>query len=63
MTPETGYFLAKARRLLDEAEGMLTMRYNEAAGQHGLFGGISCGTGADFGQDRPRGENAWWGEN
>jgi hypothetical protein len=32
LTPETGLFLAKARRLLVEAEGMLTtIHYNEAA--------------------------------
>ena len=40
MTPETGYFLAKARRLLDEAEGMLTMRYNEAAGRTAYLAGF-----------------------
>ena len=40
MTPETGYFLAKARRLLDEAEGMLTMRYNEAAGHTAYLAGF-----------------------
>ena len=40
MTPETGYFLAKARRLLDEAEGILTMRYNEAAGRTAYLAGF-----------------------
>ena len=40
MTPETGYFLAKARRLLDEAEGMLTMHYNEAAGRTAYLAGF-----------------------
>lgn len=41
MTPETGYFLAKARRLLAEAEGMLTtMHYNEAAGRTAYLAGF-----------------------
>ena len=40
MTPETGYFLAKARRLLDEAEGMLAMHYNEAAGRTAYLAGF-----------------------
>jgi uncharacterized protein (UPF0332 family) len=41
LTPETGYFLAKARRLLAEAEGMLTtMHYNEAAGRTAYLAGF-----------------------
>jgi uncharacterized protein (UPF0332 family) len=40
LTPETGHFLAKARRLLDEAEGMLTMHYNEAAGRTAYLAGF-----------------------
>jgi len=41
LTPETGFFLAKARRLLAEAEGMLTtMHYNEAAGRTAYLAGF-----------------------
>jgi uncharacterized protein (UPF0332 family) len=41
LTPETGLFLAKARRLLVEAEGMLTtMHYNEAAGRTAYLAGF-----------------------
>ncbi len=41
MTPETSSFLAKARRLLAEAEGMLTtMHYNEAAGRTAYLAGF-----------------------
>ena len=40
MTPETGYFLAKARRLLSEAQGMLAMHYNEAAGRTAYLAGF-----------------------
>jgi uncharacterized protein (UPF0332 family) len=40
LTPEAGLFLAKARRLLDEADGMLSMRYNEAAGRTAYLAGF-----------------------
>jgi uncharacterized protein (UPF0332 family) len=40
LTPETGYFLAKARKLLGEADGMLTMHYNEAAGRTAYLAGF-----------------------
>jgi uncharacterized protein (UPF0332 family) len=40
LTPETGLFLAKARRLLGEAEGMLSMRYNDAAGRTAYLAGF-----------------------
>jgi uncharacterized protein (UPF0332 family) len=41
LTPETSLFLAKARRLLAEAEGMLTtMHYNEAAGRTAYLAGF-----------------------
>jgi uncharacterized protein (UPF0332 family) len=41
LTPETGFFLAKARRLLAEAEGMLTtLHYNEAAGRTAYLAGF-----------------------
>jgi uncharacterized protein (UPF0332 family) len=39
LTPETSLFLAKAQRLLDEAEGMLSMHYNEAAGRTAYLAG------------------------
>jgi uncharacterized protein (UPF0332 family) len=39
LTPETSLFLAKARRLLDEANGMLSMAYNEAAGRTAYLAG------------------------
>jgi uncharacterized protein (UPF0332 family) len=39
LTPETGLFLAKARRLLGEADGMLSMAYNEAAGRTAYLAG------------------------
>jgi uncharacterized protein (UPF0332 family) len=41
LTPETGFFLVKAQRLLAEAEGMLTtMHYNEAAGRTAYLAGF-----------------------
>jgi uncharacterized protein (UPF0332 family) len=40
LTPETGFFLAKARRLLGEAEGMLAIHYNEAAGRTAYLAGF-----------------------
>ena len=40
MTPETGFFLEKARRLIDEAAGMLAMHYNEAAGRTAYLAGF-----------------------
>lgn len=40
MTPETSLFLAKARRLLGEAEGMLSMHYNEAAARTAYVAGF-----------------------
>jgi len=40
LTPETGFFLAKARRLLSEAEGMLGIHYNEAAGRTAYLAGF-----------------------
>ncbi len=40
MTPESGLFLAKARRLVAEAEGMLEIRYNDAAGRTAYLAGF-----------------------
>jgi uncharacterized protein (UPF0332 family) len=40
LTPESELFLAKARRLLAEAEGMFGMRYNEAAGRTAYLAGF-----------------------
>jgi uncharacterized protein (UPF0332 family) len=41
LTPEAGLFLAKARRLLVEADGMLTtLHYNEAAGRTAYLAGF-----------------------
>jgi uncharacterized protein (UPF0332 family) len=40
LTPETALFLAEARRLLGEAEGMLTIHYNEAAGRTAYLAGF-----------------------
>ena len=40
MKPETGYFLAKARKLVGEADGMLTMHYNDAAGRTAYLAGF-----------------------
>lgn len=40
MSPETGYFLAKARRLLDEADGMMAMHYHDAAGRIAYLSGF-----------------------
>jgi uncharacterized protein (UPF0332 family) len=40
LTPETEYILAKARKLLDEADGMLAMNYNEAAGRAACLAGF-----------------------
>jgi uncharacterized protein (UPF0332 family) len=42
LTPETSLFLAKARRLLGEAEGMLSMHYNEAAGRAAYLAGYNA---------------------
>ncbi len=38
--PESGLFLAKARRLLAEAEGMFAIYYNEAAGGTAYLAGF-----------------------
>jgi uncharacterized protein (UPF0332 family) len=40
MTPEAGYFLEKARRLLDEAGAMLGIGLNEAAGRTAYLAGF-----------------------
>lgn len=40
MTPETGLFLAKARRPLAEADGVLAMHYNESAGRTAYLAGF-----------------------
>jgi uncharacterized protein (UPF0332 family) len=40
LTPETSLFLAEARRLLSEADGMLAMHYNEAAGRTAYLAGF-----------------------
>lgn len=40
MTPETGYFLDKARKLLGEAEAMLTINLNDAAGRTAYLAGF-----------------------
>ena len=39
MTPETGYLLAKTRRLLGEAETMLATKLHEAAGRTAYVAG------------------------
>jgi uncharacterized protein (UPF0332 family) len=40
LTPETGLFLAKARRLLAEADGIPGIHYNEAAGRTAYLAGF-----------------------
>ena len=40
MKPETGHFLAKAHKPLDEAGGMLTMKYYDAAGRTPYLAGF-----------------------
>ena len=40
MTPETGYFLAKARKLLGEADAMLSFNLNNAAGRTAYLAGF-----------------------
>jgi uncharacterized protein (UPF0332 family) len=40
LTVETDLFLAKARRLLQESDGMLAMEYNEAAGRTAYLAGF-----------------------
>jgi uncharacterized protein (UPF0332 family) len=40
LTPESGLFLAKARRLLAEAEGMMGIAYCEAAGRTAYLAGF-----------------------
>jgi uncharacterized protein (UPF0332 family) len=42
LTPETSLFLAKARRLLGEADGMLSIHYNEAAGRTAYLAGYNA---------------------
>ncbi|HTV30942.1 MAG TPA: HEPN domain-containing protein [Xanthobacteraceae bacterium] len=42
MTPETGYLLAKARRLLGEAEITLANKLNEAAGRAAYLAGVAA---------------------
>jgi uncharacterized protein (UPF0332 family) len=38
--PEAGHFLAKAHKLLDEADGMLAMKYYDAAGRTAYLAGF-----------------------
>jgi uncharacterized protein (UPF0332 family) len=40
LKPETGYFLAKAAKLLDEADGVLSLRYYDAAGRTAYLAGF-----------------------
>jgi hypothetical protein len=40
LTPETGYFLEKARRLLGDAEAMLGMKLHDAAGRTAYLAGF-----------------------
>ncbi len=40
MTPETGQFLGKANRLLREAEAMLSINLNDAAGRSAYLAGF-----------------------
>jgi uncharacterized protein (UPF0332 family) len=40
LTPETGYFLDKARKLLGEADAMLTINLNDAAGRTAYLAGF-----------------------
>lgn len=40
MKPETGYFLTKAWKLLDEADGVLSLRYYDAAGRTAYLAGF-----------------------
>jgi hypothetical protein len=40
LTPETALVLAKAQRLPGEAEGMLSVHYNEAAGRTAYLAGF-----------------------
>jgi uncharacterized protein (UPF0332 family) len=40
VTPETGYFLAKAHRLIAEATAMLQINLNDAAGRTAYFAGF-----------------------
>jgi uncharacterized protein (UPF0332 family) len=40
LTPETSLFLAKARRLLDQADGMLAMKYYDSAGRAAYLAGF-----------------------
>jgi len=40
MTPETGYFLDKARKLLGEADAMLTIKLDDAAGRTAYLAGF-----------------------
>jgi uncharacterized protein (UPF0332 family) len=40
MTPEAGHFLNKARKLLDEAQAMLTIELNDAAGRTAYLAGF-----------------------
>jgi len=40
MTPETGHFLDKARKLLGEADAMLTLNLNDAAGRTAHLAGF-----------------------
>jgi len=40
MTPETGFFLEKARKLIDEAEAMLSINLHDAAGRTAYLAGF-----------------------
>jgi uncharacterized protein (UPF0332 family) len=40
MTPETAQFIVKAHKLLQEAEAMLSIRLNDAAGRSAYLAGF-----------------------
>jgi hypothetical protein len=49
--PEAGHFLAKAHKLLDEADGMLAMKYYDAVGRTAYLAGFRAAQAFIFEQN------------
>ena len=56
MTPETGYFLVKAREQLDQAEAIFAIKLYDGW-SHGLLRRLSCRAGAHLPSHQSLGQN------
>ena len=60
MTPEAGYFLDKARKLLGEADAMLTINLNDAAGRTAYLAGFHGAPAFIYEQLAAMKARCWW---